>query len=183
MAQEYIIPYWLIYKIILASYFRARSWPLIMNWLHSLEREAGFYTTRFGRSDPLMRVQELQARHHPDQQDEDDSNRLTQASDPDCGYKTVKKCSFMSRITDFFHHTQILQSQRIAEKARRMWRESLNFSFFCRVPFSWQEFSSFNKVDFFFGLRQDCWSVLSRVQDTVIRKNSIFLGFWWHNEN
>ena len=62
-----------------------------MNWLHSLEREAGFYTTRFGRSDPLMRVQELQARHHPDQQDEDDSNRLTQASDPDCGYKTVKK--------------------------------------------------------------------------------------------
>ena len=32
------------------------------------EREAGFYTTRFGRSDPMMRFHEVQTRFVPEPQ-------------------------------------------------------------------------------------------------------------------
>lgn len=46
-----------------------KSYALEINSFFYLEteRDAGFYTTRFGRSDPMMRLREVQTRFVPEQ--------------------------------------------------------------------------------------------------------------------
>jgi hypothetical protein len=61
------------------------------------EREAGFYTTRFGRADPLMRIQELQARLHSHQQHEDPGS-LIQASLMTCPCSKCPEMEFLNGI-------------------------------------------------------------------------------------
>ena len=39
---------------------------IIYFYVFHQEREAGFYTTRYGRSDPMMRFKETQTRYFPD---------------------------------------------------------------------------------------------------------------------
>jgi hypothetical protein len=61
------------------------------------EREAGFYTTRFGRADPLMRIQELQARLHSHQQHADPGS-LIQASFMKCPCSKCPEMEFLNGI-------------------------------------------------------------------------------------
>ena len=39
---------------------------LTIKQIKCIEREAGFYTTRYGRSDPMMRIHEAQTRYYPE---------------------------------------------------------------------------------------------------------------------
>merc|ERR1712241_338871 len=53
---------WVYLSIILAFYFSCN----IGFSMPRSKREAGFYTTRYGRSDPMMRIHEAQTRYYPE---------------------------------------------------------------------------------------------------------------------
>eukprot|EP00090_Calanus_glacialis_P008471 TRINITY_DN16824_c0_g1_i1.p2 TRINITY_DN16824_c0_g1~~TRINITY_DN16824_c0_g1_i1.p2 ORF type:complete len:118 (-),score=36.83 TRINITY_DN16824_c0_g1_i1:136-489(-) len=73
-----------------------------------IKREAGFYTTRFGRSDPMMRLHEVQTRFVPEQ-----GQHLSDVGiDQSINSENEVRCIFSVRRRVFVCHPEVEERRR-----------------------------------------------------------------------